>query len=138
MHPRDSFGEVEYRDPKQLTFVFPVDLTGSREAGLKDLRKDFSNVEIPEPWGASRLVEKLRDSPEVRQDHIDRMIGVDHQIVFWLNRINRALGATSTVCWWAGRQTVCELDGKLRAPVVRMAVNLGPLLWASLKYVGQI
>lgn len=77
---RESLAKaVEHRDPKQVTFVFPLDLTGSKEPGLKGLRKDFPNVEIPEPWGASTLVEKLRANPEIRRHHIDRVIGVDHQ-----------------------------------------------------------
>jgi hypothetical protein len=98
---------LEHRDPKRVTFVFPTDLTGSKEPGLVTLRRDFPQVEIPEPWGASTLVEMLRDSPGIRRDHIDRVIGIDHQF----ERESWERGAALKEGW--DLQTQAAIDGPL-------------------------
>jgi hypothetical protein len=98
---------LKHREPQRLTFVFPIDVSGSKEPGLKKLRDDFRELEIPEPWGASTLVEKLRANPNVRRHHIDRVIGVDHQFA----RESWERGAALKEGW--DLQTQAAIEGPL-------------------------
>lgn len=70
---------TEKREPARFTFVFPLDMTETKEPGLQTLRADFPDVEIVEPWGASAIAERLNSHDDIRRSHIDSVIGVDHQ-----------------------------------------------------------
>lgn len=67
------------RDLEELTFAFPVNMTAGQEGGLEGLRRRHPDVALPEPWTMGTLREKLARHPEIRRDHIDRKIGVDHE-----------------------------------------------------------
>lgn len=70
---------IEKRDPETVTFVFPVNMTEGKEEGLKELRKRYPKVDLPEPWTMATLLEKLAATPDIRRQHIDAAIGVDHK-----------------------------------------------------------
>ncbi len=69
------------RDPREITFVFPVRMTAGKEPGLADLRERYNQVTIKEPWTISVLREKLREHDEIRRELIDRRIGIDELYV---------------------------------------------------------
>ena len=70
---------LKMRDPESLTFVFPVNMTEGKEPGLQDLRARYSNVTLPEPWTLASLREKLLAHPDIRRNHIDNVLGLDHE-----------------------------------------------------------
>jgi hypothetical protein len=65
------------RDPREVTFVFPVKLNATKEPGLEDLRKQYPQVTITKPWTLPDLRAKLVKAEDVRRELIDRAIGVD-------------------------------------------------------------
>lgn len=70
---------LEHRNPEEVTFVFPVNMNAGEEPGLEDLRRRYPQVRLPEPWTLGTLREKLAEHPEIRREHIDKVIGVDHE-----------------------------------------------------------
>src|ERR1700742_2344647 len=48
---------IEKRNPEVVTFVFPVNMTEGKEAGLTDLRERYPRVRLPEPWTIGVLLE---------------------------------------------------------------------------------
>jgi hypothetical protein len=65
------------RDPREVTFVFPVKLNATKEPGLEDLRKRYPKVKITKPWTLPDLRAKLMTAEDVRRELIDRAIGID-------------------------------------------------------------
>jgi hypothetical protein len=72
---------LEQRQPREITFVFPVKMTAGKEPGLADLRERYDQVTINEPWTLPSLREKLREHDEIRRELIDRRIGIDELYV---------------------------------------------------------
>ena len=68
---------LDERDPREVTFVFPVKLNASKESGLQDLRDRYPQVTITKPWTLPDLRAKLLAAEDVRRELIDRPIGVD-------------------------------------------------------------
>ncbi len=68
---------LDQRDPREVTFVFPVKLNATKEPGLKDLRDRYPQVEITKPWTLPELRAKLVKADDVRPELIDQPIGVD-------------------------------------------------------------
>ncbi|MGI8414567.1 MAG: hypothetical protein ACR2QA_19175 [Solirubrobacteraceae bacterium] len=95
------------RDPGEVTFVFPINMTEGKEQGLIDLRADFQQVTIPEPWTLGTLREKLIRHPEIRRAHIDAVVGFDHD--FAREMLER--GARLREGW--DEQTAAALEGPL-------------------------
>jgi hypothetical protein len=50
------------RRPREVTFVFPVKLTATKEPGLADLRERYRQVIICEPWTLPDLRAKLAEA----------------------------------------------------------------------------
>lgn len=65
------------RDPREVTFVFPVKMNATKEPGLQNLRDRYPQVTITKPWTLPDLRAKLVDAEDVRRELIDRPIGVD-------------------------------------------------------------
>lgn len=65
------------RQPREITFVFPVKMTATKESGLAELRERYRQVRICEPWTLPDLRAKLAEADDVRRELIDRAIGVD-------------------------------------------------------------
>ncbi len=68
---------LKLRDPREVTFVFPVKMTATKEPGLEDLRARYPQVAICKPWTLPDVRDKLADAPDVRRELIDRRIGID-------------------------------------------------------------
>lgn len=109
---------IEKRNPEVVTFVFPVNMTEGKEAGLTNLRERYPRVRLPEPWTMSVLLEKLDNEPEIRRHHIDKRVGVDEELAQkmlergaelrrgWDERLSAAL---------RGPLAVLELEDEARA-----------------------
>jgi hypothetical protein len=67
------------RKVREMTFVFPVNMTEGKERGLHQLREAFPNVEIPEPWTVGRLREQILGDAEICRRHIENIIGLDQR-----------------------------------------------------------
>jgi hypothetical protein len=65
------------RNPREMTFVFPVAMTEGKEPGLEDLRRRYPQIALPEPWTLGTLLHRLRKADDVRRELIDRPIGID-------------------------------------------------------------
>ena len=98
---------LEERDPSEVTFVFPVNMTEGKEQGLKDLRSEFPQVELHEPWTLGTLREKLNRHGEIRRAHIDVIVGLDHE--FAREMFERGAGLRAG---W-DEQTAAALEGPL-------------------------
>jgi hypothetical protein len=98
---------VDKRDPAEVTFVFPVNMTEGKESGLEELRTDFPQVDLPEPWTLGTLREELNKHPEIRRKHIDDVVGLDHE--FARQMFER--GAQLRTGW--DEQTAAALEGPL-------------------------
>jgi hypothetical protein len=65
------------RKPREVTFVFPVKLTATKEPGLADLRARYPQVTITKPWTLPDLRARLVEADDARRELIDRAIGID-------------------------------------------------------------
>jgi hypothetical protein len=70
---------VDKRNSAEVIFVFPVNMTEGKELGLQELRADFPQLILPEPWTLGTLREELNKHPEIRRKHIDDVVGLDHE-----------------------------------------------------------
>jgi hypothetical protein len=68
---------LDEREPREVTFVFPVKMNATKEPGLDDLRDRYQQVTITKPWTLPDLRAKLLVADDVRRELIDRPIGID-------------------------------------------------------------
>lgn len=102
---------VESRDPEEVTFVFPLDLTEGKEEGLKELRGLYAEdkVRVADPWFAATLRETLLANPDIREAHIDRVLSLGEGYAQEMFR----RGASLSERW--SQQTAAALEGPLAA-----------------------
>lgn len=82
---------LKEREPEEITFVFPVNMTKTDEASLTKLRADYEGqVVLPEPWSLATLRKKLAKNPDIQRDLIERPMGINGE--FDRMRLERLAG----------------------------------------------
>ncbi|MFZ1153447.1 MAG: hypothetical protein WAN93_00940, partial [Solirubrobacteraceae bacterium] len=98
---------LEKREPEEVTFVFPINMSEGSEPGLKKLREKYPGVRILDPWTAGTLREKLAEHPNIRLEHVERPLGIDQGLK--LAALERLAGLKEQ---W-DMQTTAAIEGPL-------------------------